>query len=83
MSGKRNYRAGLLALGVWLELLLLAACGSSSIPCRFPTPSSASVSINPAPPFSIRPGAEVPVGATVTNGFPGVGVQWSCLPADV
>ena len=81
MSGKRNYRTGLLAVSI-AELLLLAACRSSSMPLG-PAPSLASVSINPAPPISIRPGAEVPVGATVTNGSPGVGVEWSCLPADV
>jgi len=84
MSGKQTFRNGLLALSI-ANLLLLSGCGGSSGPPvqTPPVQTIVSVSINPAPPFSIRPGGEVPVGATVTNGSPGVGVEWSCLPAGV
>ena len=84
MSGNTIFRTALLALSI-ADLLLLSGCGgnaggSSSGP---PVESVVSVSINPAPPISIRPGEEVPIAATVINGSSGVVVEWSCLPADV
>ena len=82
MSGKRIYRTGLLALSI-AELLLLSGCGGSSKEQFPPTQTFVSVSISPAPPLSIVPGGEIPVAATVTNDSSGVGVGWSCLPADV
>lgn len=84
MSDKQIFRKALLPVSI-ANLLLLSACGGSSKPPvqTPPVQTFVSVSINPAPPFSIRPGGEVPVGATVTNGSSGVGVEWSCLPADV
>jgi hypothetical protein len=79
MSGKQIFLNGLLALSI-ANLLLLTGCGDPSTP---PAEIFASVSINPAPPVSIPPGGEVSIGATVTGGSSGVGVGWSCLPADV
>ncbi len=80
MSGNKIFWTALLAMSI-AELLLLSGCGGTGKPSAQVT--FASVSISPAPPLSIRPGAEVPVGATVTNGTAGVVVAWSCLPADV